>query len=108
MSRCSTLGRGLSKRVLGCFSSEGFKEAAEKFQVESGIEPECELDALDERIRIREAVQNGHIETAIRLVNALHPELFDKNRYLYFHLQVRKRTSSIIIIVSFFSGKVEL
>ena len=85
--------------MLGCFSSEGFKEAAEKFQVESGIEPECELDALDERIRIREAVQNGHIETAIRLVNALHPELFDKNRYLYFHLQVRKRTSSDIIIV---------
>lgn len=67
---------------------EGFKEAAEKFKVESGIQPAVDLDTLDERIKIRDAVQTGRIEEAIAYVNNLHPELLDNNRYLYFHLQV--------------------
>lgn len=66
---------------------EGFKEAAEKFQEESGIEPDVDLSTLDNRILIREAVQTGHIEESIALVNQLHPELLDNDRYLYFHLQ---------------------
>lgn len=36
---------------------------------------------------IREAVQNGRIQEATHLVNQLHPELLDNDRYLYFHLQ---------------------
>ena len=67
---------------------EGFKEAAEKFQIESGIEPSVELNSLDDRIKIREAIQGGNIQEATALVNQLHPELLDNNRYLYFHLQV--------------------
>ena len=73
---------------MSCLVSEGFKEAAEKFKVESGVGPTVELDTLDERIKIRDAVQNGQIEGAISLVNSLHPELLENNRYLYFHLQV--------------------
>ena len=30
----------------------------------------------------------GQIQEAIALINSLHPELLDTNRYLYFHLQV--------------------
>lgn len=48
-----------------------------------------DLDTLNERILIREAIQDGHIEDAISKVNDLHPELLDNDRYLYFHLQVR-------------------
>lgn len=74
---------------LTCFySTEGFKEAAEKFRMESGIEPNVDLDSLDERIKIREMVLKGQIQEAIALINSLHPELLDTNRYLYFHLQV--------------------
>lgn len=69
------------------FTQEGFKEAAEKFQVESGVEPSVDLSSLDNRILIREAVQNGRIQEATHLVNQLHPELLDNDRYLYFHLQ---------------------
>lgn len=69
--------------------TEGFKEAAEKFRVESGIEPSVDLDSLDERIKIREMILKGQIQDAIALINSLHPELLDTNRYLYFHLQVR-------------------
>lgn len=68
---------------------EGFKEAAEKFRMESGIEPSVDLDSLDERIKIREMILKGQIQEAIALINSLHPELLDTNRYLYFHLQVR-------------------
>ena len=70
--------------------AEGFKEAAEKFRMESGVQPSIDLDTLDDRIKIREAIQQGHIQDAISLVNSLHPELLDNNRYLYFHLQVGK------------------
>lgn len=51
------------------------------------MEPTVDLSSLDDRIRIREAIQNGRIQEAIELVNQLHPELLDNNRYLYFHLQ---------------------
>jgi len=73
--------------IMNYLVTEGFKEAAEKFKVESGVGPTVELDTLDERIKIRDAVQNGQIEGAISLVNSLHPELLENNRYLYFHLQ---------------------
>lgn len=69
-------------------STEGFKEAAEKFRMESGIEPSVDLNSLDERIRVREMILKGQIQDAIALINSLHPELLDTNRYLYFHLQV--------------------
>lgn len=69
------------------FIAEGFKEAAEKFQAEAGVEPSIALNTLDNRILIREAVQNGRIQEATHLVNKLHPWLLDNDRYLYFHLQ---------------------
>lgn len=56
--------------------------------MESGIEPSVDLDSLDERIKIREMILKGQIQEAISLINSLHPELLDTNRYLYFHLQV--------------------
>lgn len=77
--------------------TEGFKEAAEKFRMESGIEPSVDLDSLDERIKIREMILKGQIQEAIALINSLHPELLDTNRYLYFHLQVNMH--SVLIIV---------
>lgn len=67
---------------------EGFKEAAEKFQMESGVGPTIELNSLDDRIRIRDAIQKGRIQEATALINQLHPEMLDNDRYLYFHLQV--------------------
>lgn len=72
--------------------SEGFKEAAEKFQQESGIGPTVELDSLDNRIRIRDAIMTGRIQEATAHINQLHPELLDNDRYLYFHLQVNNTT----------------
>ncbi|KAK3924398.1 Glucose-induced degradation protein 8-B-like protein [Frankliniella fusca] len=77
----------MNKLIMNYLVTEGFKEAAEKFQQESGIGPCMDLDSMDDRIRIRDAIQNGRIQEATSLVNQLHPELLDNDRYLYFHLQ---------------------
>ncbi|KPJ01636.1 PREDICTED: glucose-induced degradation protein 8 homolog [Papilio xuthus] len=73
--------------IMNYLVTEGFKEAALKFQQEAGLQEPALCSSLDERIMIREAVQNGRIPEAIAMVNALHPELLDNDRFLYFHLQ---------------------
>ncbi|KAK2722191.1 hypothetical protein QYM36_002670 [Artemia franciscana] len=66
---------------------EGFKDAAEKFAAESGLKPTIELDSMDERIRVKEALECGKIEEAIHLINEKYPSLLDKDHTLYFRLQ---------------------
>ncbi|XP_047985773.1 glucose-induced degradation protein 8 homolog [Leguminivora glycinivorella] len=73
--------------IMNYLVTEGFKEAALKFQQEAGLQEPALCSSLDERIMIREAVQSGRIPDAIAMVNSLHPELLDNDRYLYFHLQ---------------------
>jgi len=80
----------MNKLVMNYLVMEGFKEAAEKFHLESGVDVPQPLDALDNRIQIREAVQNGLIDDAIDLTNTLNPEILDSKPHLYFHLQQQK------------------
>jgi len=80
----------LNKLVMNYLVTEGFKDAAERFQEESGVTADVDLNQLDNRIGIRDAIQAGRIEEAISLINNLHPELLDDNRYLLFHLQQQK------------------
>jgi len=77
----------MNKLVMNYLVTEGFKEAAEKFQEESGIEPSVDLSSLEDRISIRDAIINGRIQEATALINKLYPELLDNDRYLFFHLQ---------------------
>lgn len=77
----------MNKLIMNYLVMEGFKEAAEKFSIEANIKPPMDLDQLDERIRIRSAIQTGHFQDAMRMVTALHPEILDDNSQLYFHLQ---------------------
>jgi len=77
----------MNRLIVDYFLTEGFKEAAEKFHKESGTKPTTDSDTLDERIKIRGAIEHGKIADAIFLVNNLHPELLDNDKYLFFHLQ---------------------
>ncbi|CAH1981558.1 unnamed protein product [Acanthoscelides obtectus] len=77
----------MNKLIMNYLVTEGFKEAAEKFQQESGVMPSVDLHSLDDRIKIRDAIMTGRIQEATALINQLHPELLDNDRYLYFHLQ---------------------
>ncbi|XP_065661750.1 glucose-induced degradation protein 8 homolog [Hydra vulgaris] len=80
----------INRIIMNYLTMEGFKEAAEKFRIESGVEPDHSLEQLDYRIYIRDAVQNGKIDEAIDLTNALNPEILDNQPSLYFHLQQQK------------------
>uniref|UniRef100_A0A0B7BU81 CTLH domain-containing protein n=2 Tax=Arion vulgaris TaxID=1028688 RepID=A0A0B7BU81_9EUPU len=77
----------MNKLIMNYLVTEGFKEAAEKFSAESGVEPSVNLDSLDDRIRIRQAILEGRATDAIAIINSLYPELLDNDRYLFFRLQ---------------------
>ncbi|KAJ1814198.1 Glucose-induced degradation complex subunit [Coemansia sp. RSA 2599] len=66
---------------------EGYKDAAEKFSEESGLHTSVDLGSIEERMKIRYAVQTGDIKAAIERVNDLNPDLLDTDPRLYFHLQ---------------------
>ena len=54
---------------------EGYKDAAEKFSAESGLDPTVDLVSIQDRMEIRNAIQMGQIEEAIERVNDLDPEV---------------------------------
>jgi len=54
---------------------EGYKDAAEHFSVESGLEASVDFGSIRERMEIRNAVEAGNIELAIEKVNDLDPEV---------------------------------
>ena len=75
---------------------EGFKSAAQKFTQEANIDAEMNLETIQDRMSIRNAVQNGDIEGAIEVfgfdkqVNDLDPEILDTHPKLFFHLQQQR------------------
>jgi len=52
------------------------------------VAPSVDLNTLDARIKIRNSIHNGEIDSAVALINQLHPELLDNDNFLHFHLQV--------------------
>ena len=54
---------------------EGYKTAAEEFSKEANLDPMVDLDSIESRMSIREAVQRGDVEEAIEKVNDLNPEV---------------------------------
>ncbi|EGF83232.1 hypothetical protein BATDEDRAFT_85821 [Batrachochytrium dendrobatidis JAM81] len=80
----------LNRLVMNYLVIEGYKDAAEKFSVESGLAPAVDLMTVEDRMNIRNDIQNGNIEAAIERVNDLDPEILDTNPKLFFHLQQQK------------------
>ncbi|KAJ3299807.1 Glucose-induced degradation complex subunit [Borealophlyctis nickersoniae] len=80
----------LNKLIMNYLVIEGYKDAAEKFSNESGLQPRVDLASIEDRMNIRNAVQAGNIDDAIERVNDLDPEILDTNPKLYFHLQQQK------------------
>ncbi|XP_057819449.1 protein GID8 homolog isoform X1 [Cryptomeria japonica] len=77
----------MNKLIMNFLVTEGYVEAAEKFQLESGTEPDMDLGTTTDRVAVRTAIQYGNVEAAIEKVNDLNPEILDMNPQLYFHLQ---------------------
>jgi hypothetical protein len=54
---------------------EGFSDAAVEFARETGLPHEIDHELINERMEIREAVEDGRVEEAVRRVNELDPEV---------------------------------
>eukprot|EP00959_Pyramimonas_sp_CCMP1952_P181467 3794361-Pyramimonas_sp.AAC.1 len=82
----------MNKLVMNFLVTEGYVEAAEIFQKESGTSretlstalltsiqrtpwPGVDLESIADRTAIRKAVQSGNVEDAIERVNDLNPEV---------------------------------
>lgn len=98
--------REIDKLVLNYLVIEGFKEAAEEFIKESGLDEideikKMDLASIDYRLKVRQAIQGGEIETAVRELNNFDPEILDSNPNVYFHLKLQEFLEKIRL----FSGK---
>ncbi|KAL3901240.1 MAG: hypothetical protein SGCHY_000767 [Lobulomycetales sp.] len=105
----------LNKLIMNFLVIEGFKGAAELFAKEvcrpfaNNVLKQAEISSqsqllasIDDRMKIRNAVQDGNIDEAIErtvllpngaakeIQNELDPEILDQNPRLYFHLQQQK------------------
>ena len=56
-------------------TSGGYPEAAQRFAIEANIEPELDVESIQERVEIREAIAKGDIQTAIEKINELNPQV---------------------------------
>ncbi|KAD2047911.1 hypothetical protein E3N88_41952 [Mikania micrantha] len=91
----------MNKLVMNFLVTEGYVDAAEKFRMESGTEPDIDLATITDRMAVKKAVQLGNVEDAIEKVNDLNPEILDTNPQLFFHLQQQR------LIELIRNGKVE-
>ena len=65
----------LNRLVMDYLVIEGFKSAAEEFSREADLTAPVDLDSIESRMNIREALQRGDVAEAIARVNDLNPEV---------------------------------
>lgn len=80
----------LNKLIMDYFVIEGFKEAAEKFSQESGTKSEVDLNTINDRMEIRDAIKNGNIEEAIKRTNSISEKILPSNPSVLFHLELQQ------------------
>lgn len=80
----------LNRLVMDYLVIEGFKDSAQNFARESGLTPTIDLDSIEYRMGIKNAIQRGDVDEAITKVNDLNPEILDQNPDLFFHLQQQR------------------
>ena len=72
----------LNRLVMDYLVIEGFKSAAEEFSREAGLTAPVDLESIESRMNIREALQRGDVTEAIARVNDLNPEVSITSRAL--------------------------
>ncbi|TYJ53650.1 hypothetical protein B9479_005738 [Cryptococcus floricola] len=78
----------LNALVLDYLLIEGFSDAAVEFARETGLPVDVDHDLVNERLGIRQAVEDGRVQEAVLRTNELDPEILDNNVHLLFHLQL--------------------
>lgn len=71
-------------------NTDDFVEAAKKFMMESGTEPDLDFGEASDRVFAHKAVKDGNVLEAIQKVNDMNPEILTTNPKLFFHLQQQR------------------
>lgn len=72
----------LNTLVMNYLIIEGYKSAAVKFAQEANISPQVDLESIQERVEIRNAIHRGDIQAAVERINELYPEVSLDNYFL--------------------------
>ncbi|CAI5975840.1 unnamed protein product [Closterium sp. NIES-64] len=90
MDAAAVRAEDMNKLVMNYLVTEGYVDAARKFELESGTDPGADLGAVAERMAVKQAVQRGDVEDAIDRVNDLNPEILDTGAGVFFRLQQQR------------------
>ncbi|KAJ8471171.1 hypothetical protein OPV22_025514 [Ensete ventricosum] len=85
----------VNKLVMNYLVTEGCAEAAEKFRIESGTEPDIDLATVFERGAVLRAVKSCYVKEAIEKLNRLDPTILVMNPQIYFRLQHQRMIEMI-------------
>lgn len=77
----------LNKVIMNYLVTEGYIEASKLFRAETELELHVSHDSLENRARVRDAIERGQIEDTISLLNNLYPDLLVNFADLHFELQ---------------------
>lgn len=67
--------RDINFVIMDYLINEGYPSAAKKFAIEANIQPAADVESIQERVEIRNAIHAGDIEKAIERINELNPQV---------------------------------
>lgn len=67
--------RDINFVIMDYLINEGYPSAAKKFALEANIQPKADIDSIQERVEIRNAIHGGDIQSAIEKINELNPQV---------------------------------
>lgn len=69
--------RDINYLVMDYLVTNGYPSAAKRFAVEANIQPKADVESIQERVEIRNAIHSGDIQTAIEKINELNHQVGD-------------------------------
>ncbi|KAE8806086.1 pg4 [Hordeum vulgare] len=63
----------IHKEDMNFLVTEGLVDAAHRFRLESGTQPEIDLATIIDRMEVKKAVQSGNVQEAVERINDLNP-----------------------------------
>lgn len=70
--------RDINFVIMDYLINEGYPSAAKKFAIEANIQPAADVESIQERVEIRNAIHAGDIEKAIERINELNPQVSEE------------------------------
>jgi LisH len=81
--------RDINYLVMDYLVTNGYPSAAKRFAVEANIQPKADVESIQERVEIRNAIHSGDIQTAIEKINELNSQV---RVFTIYRMALRTRT----------------